>query len=405
MDKLSGSRTFDGVDLVDKDALANRIRETNDAITRMLENGEFHAMHRSARDASLLTAQPWIRKAWSNLANWFANGNEITPENIAPKLVEVSTQEQQDLFRLARYTWSLPYSSGYGRRMRFLIIDEAHDKLMGLLGFQSPPINFPPRDQKVEYPDGQKVALVNQTMDAFTLGAIPPYNRLLGGKLVVCAVGSQEIADSYCAKYDGITTLIDQDVLPAHLIMVTTTSAFGRSSIYNRVTYRDDITGDVRKVAIPLGDTKGYGSFHLHEVYPDIKKLLIQSGYSVAQGYGRGPKPVWQNISKALRILGMDHKVLQHGIPRQAWGIPLASNAWKYLGGLDTEPLYYNVSFSKMASWWMERWLLPRAQRITDWRTWRKESLLESITYGDNVYVSDSFVDDTSLEEFQLPLI
>ncbi len=363
-----------------KAPLADRIRAANAAMARLQAQGEFHAMHHAARNAALSAAQSWIQKAWPKRSHWFADGRDITPENIVPKLVEVATAEQRDLFRLARYTWSLPYSKGYGRRLRFLIIDAGHDKLMGVLGLQSAPINFPPRDRKVTYPEGRKVALVNQTMDAYTLGAVPPYNRLLGGKLVVCAAASREIVDAYGKKYSGATTWMEQGVIPAHLVMLTTTSAFGRSSIYNRVTYRDAGAGRTRQLAAPLGYTKGYGNFHLHEVYPDIKKFLIQAGYNANQGYGRGPKPVWQNISKTLTMLGMEHQGLKHGIPRQAWAIPLAHNAWDYLSGQDKEPEYYDVPFEQLAAWWMERWLLPRAQRITDWRDWSRESVLQSVT-------------------------
>ena len=367
--------------LSSKGSLADRIRAATAKSSQQKEQGAFREMHHEARNAHLREAQVWIQKAWAKHSHRFADGSDITPQNIAPKLIEVKTTEQQDLFRLARYTWSLPYSKGYGRRLRFLIMDEGHGKLIGLLGLQSAPISFAPRDREITYPEGRKVELVNQTMDAFTLGAVPPYNRLLGGKLVVCAAASKEIVDAYRDKYSGATTWIDGNTIPAHLVMVTTTSAFGRSSIYNRVSYRDADTGVTRKLAEPLGYTKGYGSVHLHEIYSDIKKFLIQQGHEDAnQGYGRGPKPVWQNISKTLTMLGMNHQWLKHGIPRQAWGIPLAENAWDYLSGQDKEPEYYDVPFERLAAWWMERWLLPRAERIPDWRNWRKAQVLESIT-------------------------
>ena len=365
--------------------LADSIRAAIDKTALLKEQGEFREMHCEARNAHLREAGTWIQNAWRKRSHWFANGNDIEPENVAPKLVPVETTEQQDLFRLARYTWSLPYSRGYGRRLRFLVMDEGHGKLMGVLGLQSAPINFAPRDSKVSYPQGRKVELVNQTMDAFTLGAVPPYNRLLGGKLVVCAAASKEIVDAYQDKYSGETTWIDGNTLPAHLVMVTTTSAFGRSSIYNRVNYRDAETGEYRKLAKALDYTKGYGSFHLHSVYPDMKKFLVQQGYEdAALGYGRGPKPVWQNISKTLTMLGMSHKELNHGAPRQAWCIPLAKNAWDYLEGKAEEPEYYGIPFERLAMWWKNERLLPRAERleaeIDDWRDWRKTSLLESIT-------------------------
>lgn len=132
--------------------LADRIRAANAKMAMLKEQGEFREMHYEARNAHLRDAEPWIQNAWRKRSHWFANGSDIDPNNVAPKLVPVATTEQQDLFRLARYTWSLPYSRGYGRRLRFLVVDEGQGKLMGILGLQSAPISFAPRDSKVSYP-------------------------------------------------------------------------------------------------------------------------------------------------------------------------------------------------------------------------------------------------------------
>ena len=222
--------------------------------------------------------------------------------------------------------------------------------------------------------------LVNQTLDAFTLGAVPPCNRLLGGKLVVSAAASREIVEAYREKYSGAATWIDNKVIPPHLVMLTTTSAFGRSSIYNRAAYQDPKTGEKRDLALPLGYTKGYGSVHLQDVYADIKKFLVLEGYDANLGYGRGPKPVWQNISKTLAMFGIGHEGLNHGIPRQAWCISLAKNAWEYLSGRSEEPDYYDIPFEQLANFWKERWLLPRSERLDDWRRMRRDEVIQSIT-------------------------
>lgn len=363
--------------------LADRIR---DALAKAIPEGEFRtkehirSMHAAATLSRLRAAQEWIQKAWAKRSCRFVNGADLSPPDIAPKLVAVSTPEERDLFRLARCTWSLPYSRGYGRRLRFLVVDEHHDAVMGVLGLQSAPIDFAVRDRHIAYPEGSKETLVNQTMDIFTLGAVPPYNRLLAGKLMVYAAASQEIRKAYQDKYAGRVTKIADRVIPSHLALLTTTSAFGRSSIYNRVRYPDSADGHRRDIAELLGYTKGYGNVHLDALYPELKKFLIKQGIRANQGFGRGPKPVWQNITRTLTMLNIKQDGLKHGIQRQAWAIPLARNAWDYLSGRAEEPDYYETTFDQLADWWRERWLLPRAQRVSDWQDWRRESLLQSIT-------------------------
>lgn len=337
------------------------------------------AKHIPARVSRLRDSQQWIQAAWSKHQYRFADGATVLPAAIAPALVPVETREHQDLFRLARCTWSLPYSRGYGRRLRFLVMDEYHDTLIGVLGLQSAPIDFAPRDQRITYPDQCKATMVNQTMDIFTLGAIPPYNHLLAGKLMIYAAASKEIRDAYQKRYTGATTQLNGQVIPPHLVMLTTTSAFGRSSIYNRVTYPTLGSNRTRKVAENLGYTKGYGTMFLEELYPHIKQYLIQRGYRPNKGFGEGPKPVWQNISKAMTLLNISDG-LNHGIRREAWCIPLADNAEDYLAGRAETPNYYTETFAQLAEWWRKRWMLPRAARCTDWVASVKDAVLDSIT-------------------------
>ena len=284
------------------------------------------------------------------------------------------------MFRLARLTWSLPFTRGYGRRLRFLVIDRSTEKLIGILGLQSPPLDFPARDHMLSYPEGQKTQKVNQTMDIYTLGAVPPYNRLLGGKLVAYAAASDEVRAAYRRKYGGRSTILDKRILPAELVALSTTSAFGRSSLYNRLTYRDSHTAPIRKIAIPLGYTKGYGSFHLSTVYPQVKTYLKSQGVSTRGGFGVGPRIVWQTYVRALNKLGLSSAALRHGIQREIFWFPLAENAVAYLSG-DTSTLhYYEQSFDELTDWWRNRWLLPRAERVDGWHLWDHHDIGRKLT-------------------------
>src|SRR5687768_13712939 len=71
-------------------------------------------LHAPARELLLVSARKWISYAWEKHKSFFARGQDINPQQVSPKLVEVITNDQRELFRLARYTWSLPYTKGYG---------------------------------------------------------------------------------------------------------------------------------------------------------------------------------------------------------------------------------------------------------------------------------------------------
>ncbi|MCS7226818.1 MAG: DUF4338 domain-containing protein [Gloeomargarita sp. SKYB31] len=333
------------------------------------EKERVRQMHRPASQLEIIVRREWLRKYLDRYLNAFANGTETVPERIHPTLVEVTTEEQHNLFRVARLLWSIPFSKGFGRRLRFLIMDEANGKLIGILGLQSPPLSFPARDRLFHYPPGKKTELVNQTMDIQTLGAVPPYDSLLGGKLVALAAVSNEVRLAYRRKYSGRLTQMQGRLLPAHLVALTTTSAFGRSSLYNRLRYNGLL------IAESLGYTEGYGVFHLTELYPYLREFLASQGISTRGGFGNGPRRKWQIIVRGLELLGLSSDLLRHGIKREVFLFRLVDNLEAYMEGRDNEPSYRDFPFSALVAWWRERWLLPRASRVDGWRAWRKEQI------------------------------
>lgn len=334
---------------------------------------QYREIHRPSVQFHLEQHRAWLENNYPKYASYLANGDEVSPLEIKPVLIEVSTTWHENLFRLARLTWSLPYSRGYGRRLRFLVMDNSNNKLIGIVGMQSPPLDFSARDRLFSYPQARKVEFVNQTMDIFSLGAIPPYNRLLGGKLVALAAASNEIQDAYKRKYDGRKTEMEKATLPAELVALTTTSAFGKSSIYNRLKFQS------RLIAHSIGYTEGYGSFHLAPLYPLVRDFLKRQGIVPRMGFGVGPRAVWQTCKIAFRILGVPTESLKHGIKREAFLFPLIQNLTEYMAGETNQAIYYQQPFGELSEWWRQRWLLPRLDRVDGWHTWNKDSLREML--------------------------
>jgi hypothetical protein len=355
-------------------SLGFHLNEQGEIIASCASKEDVKRLHRPAREEFLSKNLEWIRRNFGRYGDYFANGEEIIPHKINPVLVQVQEDWHSDLFRLARFYWSIPYSHGFGRRLRFLIFDSSNGKLIGIFGLQSPPITFPVRDRLFEYPLGQKEILVNQTMDIFTLGALPPYNRLLGGKMVAMAVCANEVRKAYRSIYTGRITEMEKRVLPAHLVALTTTSAFGRSSIYNRLKYKGEL------LAESLGFTNGYGNFHLQRLYPLFKEYLESVGVDTKGGYGTGPKRSWQLMRLALDRLGISADLLKHGVQREAFLFRLVDNLEEYMSGKNKSPTYKNLPFADLATYWRERYLLPRSERVDGWHWWDKQEILKDIT-------------------------
>ena len=90
-------------------------------------------MHRGQRRERLIAAQDFLTRALPRCLPSFADGTEIDPNNIRLRLRAVRSETiEADLFRVATLTWSVPVSVGFGRRMRYLVWDEGHDRLAGI---------------------------------------------------------------------------------------------------------------------------------------------------------------------------------------------------------------------------------------------------------------------------------
>ena len=224
---------------------------------------------------------------------------------------------------------------GYGRRLRFLVLDRAHgDKLIGLIDLADPVFALAARDRWIGWDVETRTHALTNVMDAFVLGAVPPYSTLRAGKLVALLATSRVVRDTFRIRYAHRTTLISERDPCAQLALVTTTSALGRSSIYNR------LTGPGGVLAYrPVGYTVGTGDFHLSgAIHADLARFVAQHrGEAEVHAHERwraqpSPRNRREVLHRALSLLGLPARQLRfHGVHRQVFVAPLMHNAVDHL--------------------------------------------------------------------------
>lgn len=309
----------------------------------------------------------------SRVEKYIRNGKEINPKEIKLELRLVKPHSlEEKFFRWWNLIWwSMPYQRGYGRMLRFVIWDVTHNAPFGLICLQSPVLKLSVRDQYLQLPLEELDTWINQSMQAQRLGALPPYNDLLGGKMVALSITCNEIRETYTEKYKDVKTLIKNRKLKNRLLFLSTTSAYGKSSIYNRLKYKDEL------VALPIGYTKGAGSFHVPEhLYLKILKFLKEKGYNVARHYGNGPSRKMRLISTGLNLLNLKNSVY-HNIKREFYLFPLASNL-QFIIKENAEPSYYDRSFNELCCYWIKRWAVPRAERNKTWLNFSAKKFIKN---------------------------
>jgi len=318
-----------------------------------------HAMS-IKRDEIIQKNQKWIEKHLPKAQSNLADGKDVLKSRISPIIEVCEKQKQHDLFRILRYYWSSPYSEYVGRRMRLIIRDNAlpNKPVIGIAALGSPIIHIPERDEWIGWDKDTRTKNLIYTMDAYVIGALPPYNHLLGGKLISYILASRNIRQLYREKYKDKVTLIEGRTA-SKLAGLFTTSLYGKSSQYNRMKFRDEL------LYKPIGETKGYGTLHLsEETVRAMLEYLKSEKVLVTNRFGDGPSWTMRVIRQAGDMLGFDSNILlQHSFKRNIYFVPLAANYKEFLNG-DTKQIKYNDhSLKEMTDFWKERWLNKRKER------------------------------------------
>ena len=222
------------------------------------DKNKLRALHQEAVRHNIARSRPGLERHEDRLLSYVASGTDIIPERIRPRLVLVQPgSEDELLFRYVRLHWSIPVSAGYGRRLRFVVYDESNDKVIGIFGLGDPIFSLSSRDNWIGWGRDVRKKRLHYVMDLFALGAVPPYSHLLCGKLIALLAISQEVQRAFRRKYGGRRSHISRKLLDGRLALLTTTSALGRSSLYNRLRYGG------QHVFHSVGFTQGSGGLPL----------------------------------------------------------------------------------------------------------------------------------------------
>lgn len=220
-------------------------------------------------------------------------------------------------------------------------------------------------------------------LDITVCGAIPPYNALLGGKLVAMLLTSPEVASAYERKYARSHSIIASSMAgrpvlrKPRLVMLGTTSLYGvSSSQYNRIRIPVCDLGGANDDEVSyelLGRSLGYGSYHLSAAtVAEIELMLAhsQNGRRVNSIFGEGVNPRLRKIRDGLMAAGLPSDgLLLHGNTRLIYGVRLARNFRDVLIDRAKRPTYIfprsdpgGVSRA-ISEFWMKRWLSKRIER------------------------------------------
>ena len=260
--------------------------------------------------------------------------------------------------------------------------------------------------------------------DLTVCGAVPPYNALLGGKLVAMLAASPEVVLEYRRRYQSLPSIIASSmagraiVRPANLVFIGTTSLYGeRPNQYDRTSYPCDIVRGPKGESVRYryltnqqsNRTSGVGTFQFgRDTKATIEKYMSSTtnGRRVNNVFGEGTSPKLRSLRDGLNALGISsEEMLQHGIGKVVYGATLVSNSARYLLRLDDTPQYLfsleeaQASTARIAQHWFERWAAARMARSETELKVLAHTLVRPIRHGARVLLPD---DDTDQLSFRI---
>jgi hypothetical protein len=327
------------------------------------EKDDLRNIQLASKQEKLIEAKKFIKKKAELVKKYSIDGKNINPKKIELEIKHVlSSSTDEMIFKWWNLVWwSMPYQRPFGRQMRFIIWDRTHDAPFGLISLQSPILKQAVRDKALGIPRDSLDYWINRSMYAQRVGALPPYSELLGGKMTALTLVSNEIKHFYKEKYLNKTTIMEKRKIESELLFITTTSAFGRSSLYNRLKYQDDI------VAEKIGYTEGYGSFQIsNSLYIRLLEYLESIGENIKRGYGNGPSRKLKLIRLACRKLNVANYSF-HGIKRECYLFSFISNLRQVISTQE-QPIAKDYAFNDLFDYWKTRWMEKRIKTTNAWR-------------------------------------
>ena len=226
-------------------------------------------------------------------------------------------------------------------------------------------------------------------LEITTCGAVAPYNRMLGGKLVALLLLSPQVAADNNRRYGNEPAIIrsqlkNSRVVPDNtLVWLGTTSLFSHgSSQYERLRLPAGVIapGQEEIRYRYLGETSGYGTVQFaDETVRSLDTLMRRRrGYrDVNSVFGEGASPRLRKLRSGLDAIGFNASLtMLHHQGRRIYGVPLFPGAGAYLCGLDPDAPDYIRSpeplvdaSERIADFWRYRWLSRRLEHEDSWTT------------------------------------
>jgi len=175
-------------------------------------------IHHKKRLEKLQKYRYFLESYYPVVQEYYKGGVEIYPQDIQLEIKFIDRKKNLEDYALFKWWnlvwWSIPYEKSVGRRINYMLFDVNHNLPFGLVVLQSPVMYCKARDEYLCITKENRDYWINQSLYGQRIGALPPYNEILGGKMVAMSLLSTEIRKEYRRKYSNKKTSKKKRLIP-----------------------------------------------------------------------------------------------------------------------------------------------------------------------------------------------
>lgn len=228
-----------------------------------------------------------------------------------------------------------------GRFLRFIIRDKKSGKYLGIASLGSDVLKIKSRDTFIGWNEKIKAAKIRHTAIANTVIPYQPFGyNFLGGKLIAVLLQTDYIRQLWKSKYNDT------------LVGMTTTSVFGRHSMYQRIPGWKELD-ETQGRMIMIADDEYFDALHEHikAEFPDeYQSRLWKNG-----------KPVTSQRQKILfmimKFCGLPRNSYENGYKRGVFFSSFFKNTKEFLRNecAEAELIPLDINHDNVVDWWKNK--------------------------------------------------
>jgi hypothetical protein len=302
---------------------------------------------RGLRSEQISEANDFIRRMEIKGALMLLGDSQtIDPTRICPQIKICVSSADHDVFRYGKLFQKVPTTNRVGRQMRCLVYDmgQSCPFLIGVFELTSGAYTLGCRDDYLGWSNQHRKTIkdkgLRRIMDLASVIALPPYNFLLGGKLVAALAFSDAVVIEMRRRYG------------ADLLGVVATTATGlHCAILNRIGLKSG--GLFRRI----GQTSGYSTLFASQSTLSVARRFLPDFVSAPQGeFSTSVRPL-HVLRVAMRSCGLSpDQILRSAYPK---GVYFGTIADDHLSALRTGKTcrHHGLVVEQIVEYWKARYL------------------------------------------------